>query len=61
MAGSAVVLVTADAPAGLKDAALAAPVTLAANTSYDLLSQDIAGGDPWSDSTGSTAGSSAGP
>jgi hypothetical protein len=43
--GGSASVVTAGASVGFKYAALAAPVTLAANTAYYLLSQETAGGD----------------
>mgnify|MGYP000139971309 CR=1 FL=1 len=45
--GGSVSIATAGAPVGFKYAALSAPVTLAANTSYYLVTQETSGGDQW--------------
>ena len=47
--GGSATVATAGAPAGFKYATLAAPLTLAANTSYCLVSRESAGGDQWYD------------
>lgn len=47
--GGSVAIATAGAAAGFKYVALANPVTLAANTSYYLISQETSGGDQWYD------------
>jgi len=45
--GGAVSIATAAAPVGYKFVALDAPLTLAANTAYYLVSQETSGGDEW--------------
>ena len=45
--GGAVSVATAGTPAGMRYAALPAPVTLAANKSYLIVSQETSGGDSW--------------
>jgi len=45
--GGSVTIDTAGAPVGFKYVDLAAPVTLAANTAYNLVSQEVSGGDQW--------------
>jgi len=54
-------IATAGAPGGqFKYAPLAAPVTLAANTTYYILSQESAGGDHWYDFSQPAAGTATG-
>ncbi|MDZ4289388.1 MAG: DNRLRE domain-containing protein, partial [Prosthecobacter sp.] len=45
--GGSVSIATAGAPVGIKYVALTAPITLAANTAYYLVSQETNGGDQW--------------
>lgn len=45
--GASVVVNTAGAPVGFLYVPLATPVTLAANTSYYIVSQEVSGGDQW--------------
>jgi hypothetical protein len=56
--GGSAVVSTSGAPAGFKYASLAAPVTLAANTAYYLVSQESSGGDQFyqGDTTLTTTG-----
>ena len=45
--GGSCSIATSGAPVGFKYGALAAPITLAANTAYYLVSQEVSGGDKW--------------
>lgn len=47
--GASVSVATAGAPVGFSYTALNVPVTLAANTSYYIVSQEVIGGDQWYD------------